>query len=208
MLAVLLNIPQSKANSILRLNYGILFEKQANVHFSNDVWMHTFQIRLPVKKGMKLISPCKGKDFCENFNKLANELNILQLQTTRELNQTITTLKNIIPTKSKNNNRKKKAILGFIGELSKSIFGTATVSDVKLLAQHINALTTRTVKLTKEMAIHSDHQSSFMSIINKRISNIVNEMKDTHDEIDLLQNVIRNNTKALEKLFFTISNTI
>lgn len=86
----------------------------------------------------------------------------------------------------------------------------ATVSDVKLLAQHINALTTRTVtvKLTKEMAIHSDHQSSFMSIVNKRISNIVNEMKDTHDEIDLLQNVIRNNTKALEKLFFTISNTI
>lgn len=83
----------------------------------------------------------------------------------------------------------------------KLFFGTATISDVQILAKHINALTERTVKLTKEMAVHSDHQSSFISLVNKRISNIVNEIKDTHAEIDLLQSVMRNNSKSLEKLF-------
>ena len=86
-----------------------------------------------------------------------------------------------IQTKGKNKNRKKRAIIGFIGELSKSIFGTATVSDdVKLLAQ-----------------------SSFISIANKRISNIVNEMKDAHDEKDLLQNVI---TQRNLKFFYYIQH--
>lgn len=105
------SITEARENSILRLNYGILFEKETNVHFTNDVWMHTFQIRMPVKKGIRLINPCTAKEFCENFNKLANELNLLQFKTIKELNETVSIIKSLIPkttSKGKSKNRKKK----------------------------------------------------------------------------------------------------
>ena len=189
---------------------GILFDKEANVHFSNDIWMHTFQIRLPVKKGVQLIDKCVGKYFCSEYNKLASNLNSLQIQTVQEMNETIGTIKEIIPTQTrkKSKSRSKKAIFGFIGQLSKTIFGTATNSDVQILAQHINALTTRTIKLTKEMAKHDDHESSFISAVDKRISNIVNQMKYNHEEINLLQKAMKNNTNELEDLFFTVSQAM
>ncbi|CAC5373752.1 unnamed protein product [Mytilus coruscus] len=193
MLAVLSNIPQSKANSILRLNYGILFEKQANVHFSNDVWMHTFQIRLPVKKGMKLISPCKGKDFCENFNKLANELNILQLQTTREFNQTITTLKNIIPTKGKNTNRKKKAILGFIGESSKSIFVTALPVPV-----NTSLHATQLMDAPEYLALSND-KKTYLSLTSQQVMKCKNYNNNMY--CPLLQSFSVNEDSCLVSIF-------
>ena len=82
------------------------------------------------------------------------------------------------------------------------------MSDVNILAQHINALTTRTMKLTQAMAKHDSHESSFMSAVNKRITNLVNEMKSTHSEINLLQNMVYNNTQQLEHLFFKMSDAI
>lgn len=55
--------------------------------------------------------------------------------------------------------KSKRAILGFVGSLSKTLFGTATMDDVNILAQHINALTSRAILLTKAVTQHSNHES-------------------------------------------------
>lgn len=87
-----------------------------------------------------------------------------------------------------------------MGQLSETIFGTATMSDVEMLAKHINALTSKTLSLTKAMTQHDEHESSFISAIDKIISNFVKEMKSTHEEINFLQNIVTNRTEELEHL--------
>jgi len=49
---------------------------------------------------------------------------------------------------SRKRGRSKRAILSFVGQLSKTIFGTATMDDVNILTDQINALTTKTIKLS------------------------------------------------------------
>lgn len=57
--------------------------------------------------------------------------------------------------------RQARALLPFIGSLSKSIFGTATMDDVNILAGHINALNSKTEKIAKalEHIVPTNHHS-------------------------------------------------
>jgi hypothetical protein len=47
----------------------------------------------------------------------------------------------MIPETTENKGFSKRALLPFVGDFSKSIFGIATENDIRVLAGHINALT-------------------------------------------------------------------
>lgn len=61
----------------------------------------------------------------------------------------------------------------FSGSLSRSLFGTATIEDVQLLARHVNALNARTTKFALAMQQYDAHMSSFISIVNNRTTNLL-----------------------------------
>ncbi|XP_052076736.1 uncharacterized protein LOC127714723 isoform X1 [Mytilus californianus] len=149
MLAAFIQLSEAKSThkQILKLNYGIIFEKQGRIHF--------------------------GK-----------------------------------PTLVKGRRKSKRAILSFVGQLSKTLFNTATMDDVNLLARHINALTTRTLKLTNTMAQHDQHESSYMASVDKRISNLVTQISDNHNEINMMQKSVLDHVRDAENLFLHLQAKI
>lgn len=95
--------------------------------------------------------------------------------------------------------RKHRAILSFVGSLSKTLFGTATVGDVNILAAHINQLIKRDSKINHVLAQHGSHISSFMKLANHRMQNLKQGIKSYHDL--LIQSLM--STSLLE---FSVTN--
>ena len=119
-----------------RLNYGVLFEAQSQIQMSKETWIHTFEVQLPEQLNMIRLSGC-NQDIktCSVVNDVLLEVNQIRQETELFFNYTIETKENLVP--ERNNilkSRTKRSILPFIGDLSKSLFGTATVEDVQLLA--------------------------------------------------------------------------
>jgi hypothetical protein len=66
---------------------------------------------------------------------------------------------------------KNRAILSFVGSLSKTLFGTATIDDVNILVTHINQLIKRDRQISHVLEQHGSHISSFMRLTNHRMQN-------------------------------------
>jgi len=82
------------------------------------------------------------------------------------------------------------------------------MDDVNILADHINALTTKTIKLSNILSQHAKHESTFMHSVDQRISNVVSTISDNHDDINILQKSLNTTTQNLESLFFTLQSKI
>lgn len=197
---------------ILRLNYGVVFNPIGSVHFGQDMWYHTFQIKLPIKQNHNDIGKCKigsFKEKCQNFNEVISEINQIQRRTVYQLNETVKIINRIIPAKQQLNQKPsiktKRAILGFIGSLSRTLFGTATIDDVNILAKHINALTSTTYEISKAIAKHADHDSSYLASVDKRISQVVKEVTENHNQINFMQNSIEFKIKSFAAIMSNLS---
>ncbi|VDI10850.1 Hypothetical predicted protein [Mytilus galloprovincialis] len=104
-----------------------------------------------------------------------------------DLKETIQAIRILVPqTKLFESNRNGRAILPFIGSMAKGLFGLATMSDVQLLANHINALNAKSRSITQALQQHSDHLSSFVKVIDKRTSNLMQGIKDNSLEIQTI----------------------
>jgi len=79
--------------------------------------------------------------------------------------------------------RENRAILSFLGSLSKTLFGTATIDDVNILATHINLLIKRDRQISHVLEQHRSHISSFMRLANHRMQNLTRGIKYNHELI-------------------------
>lgn len=111
------------------------------------------------------------------------------------MNSTVQIIKDVVPIskhfKIQAKGRSKRAVHSLVGQLPKSLLCTATMDDVSILARYINQLTTRTNTLTNAVSQHTEHQSSFMSTVNKRISNVVKEVSKNHEELNLMHTTMQ-----------------
>ncbi|CAC5380459.1 unnamed protein product [Mytilus coruscus] len=104
-----------------------------------------------------------------------------------DLKETVQAIKILVSqTKLFESSRNGRAILPFIGSMAKGLFGLATMSDVQLLANHINALNAKSRSITQALQQHSDHLSSFVKVIDKRTSNLMQGIKDNSLEIQTI----------------------
>jgi hypothetical protein len=100
--------------------------------------------------------------------------------------------------------RSKRGLMNFIGSLSKTLFGTATVDDINVLAQHVQSLNKIEFKLANNLKQHEEHVSSFMSIVDDRFDNAMEAIKHNHDDIRssvvLFNNKVNDIQQSLESL--------
>ncbi|CAC5362566.1 unnamed protein product [Mytilus coruscus] len=94
-------------------------------------------------------------------------------------------------------NGKSRALLPFIGSLSKSFFGTATMDDVNLLANHINKLLKRDKQMSRALEQHGSHISSFMKVVNHRFDKLKKGMQLNHELINVNFTMGTNNTSSI-----------
>ena len=99
--------------------------------------------------------------------------------------------------------RRTRSFLPFIGQLSRGLFGTATVGDVQTLANHINQLNRKTEKLTQALAQNSLHMSSFIPMVDKRIGNLKSGIENNFNTI---KSVVSSFNKQIHSLETTMTN--
>lgn len=150
---------------------------------AKENWLHTFHVELPKRFQLSKVPFCNVQNrvresSCTLLDNMVNLIHGLHEETLAHLNQTLLNIRTMIPQTQILKKRQTRALLPFIGSLSKSIFGTATMDDVNILAGHINALNTKTEKMAKALEQHSAHLSSFISLTDSRIKNLIRGIKD------------------------------
>ena len=189
------------------LNYGVLFEAQSQIQMSKETWIHTFEVQLPEQLNMIKLSGC-NRDIktCSVANDVLLEVNQIRQETEFVLNNTIETIEKLVPERNHNlKSRTTRSILPFIGDLSKSLFGTATTGDVQLLAKHINALNKITNNVVKSVQQHEDNLSSYIQTVDVRITNIVKGIKENELAITHIHTQLYETFDNLENSFSTMS---
>lgn len=188
------------------MNYGVVFEPPAKLQLSQENWIHTFEIQLPEDISMIQLSGCtRDVNTCSIVNAILLEINQIRQETALVLNHTIDTIKNLVPEKEQMiNGRTTRALLPFVGDLSKSLFGTATFEDVQLLARHINSLNKLTRNVVKSVQQHEDNMSSYMKTVDDRITNIMKGIKENEMAITHIQSQLFESFENLERSFTTM----
>ena len=179
---------------ILRPNYGVLFEKIGVIDNGASYWKHTFaipwfkfnstfnyQINIPCTQGCLLSKKNCEQPNCLEFQDHAKEYNNIVKYSESRLNLLIQSVDKLFPTKT--NNRIKRGFLNFIGDISSSLFGTATEADVNVLKKHINILE-KQGNLEMDKITHVDKElHSLIHKTNDRVTNIIKAVNINRNDI-------------------------
>lgn len=194
-------------DNIHRLNYGVIFKKDSTLVLSQEYWTHTFHLQLPNSiKPTNVSTRCnRNESHCYKWNDLVSVFQTLHVhvETQSHVKEIVKTIRSLIPQTNFQKIFKEilKTILPFIGSLSRSLFGTATIEDVQLLARHVNALNARTTKFALAMLQYDAHLSSFISIVNNRTTNLLKG-------IQLNAKVINNIAAAVDAKFVQMEHAM
>lgn len=76
--------------------------------------------------------------------------------------------------------RHKRRILDFVGQIFKSLFGTATPDDIATLQRHMQTLNRNNAQIAATIVIQEKHFPSFISTVDARFNNIRIEKPSKH----------------------------
>lgn len=185
-----------------RLNYGVIFQQKERVIIARDFWYHTFELNLPVTLSMPRLAACtKQNASCRMVSHFLAQLDSVRAETAARLNTTIQSIEKLIPQARIHKSRSRRSLLLFLGKLSKGLFGTATMDDVNILANHINKLTKMATGLAKALTQHENHLSSFIETANSRMDNLMSGIKNNMLGIKVIQNELHTTALNLEHSF-------
>ena len=201
--------PATCNQSLSRLNYGVVFKDTADLHLANEHWVHTFELPIPHKIVLPAISRChRDNETCIMVSHVIAQVNTIRAETSVRMDDTIDAIKRLIPEAKAKMGRRRRSLLPFIGQLSKSIFGTATSEDVNMLARHINSITRKTNKILNSLEQHGNHLSSFMQTANNRMDNLLEGIKTNKIEINYVHSLLTTSTKNLQYSFNKMLETL
>ena len=192
------------------MNYGIVFEPEAQLQLSKENWIHTFEVQLPEYISMIQLSGCtRGVNTCSIVNDILLEINQIRQETALVLNHTIETIKHLVPEREQaSKGRTTRSVLPFVEDLSKTLFGTATWDDVQLLAKHINALNKLTRNVVKSVQQHEDNMSSYLKTVDETITNIMQRIKENELAITDIQSQLFESFENLERSFTSMAELL
>ena len=187
---------------IQRLNYGVVFTQETTVHIAAEEWLHTFQLPVPRRINVPRLGTChKDNNTCLLIGQLSAQINSLRTETALLLNNTIETVHRFISQATIQKSRSARSLLPFIGQFSKTLFGTATLDDINTLAKHINALTRKNNELGIALTQHGAHFSSFINSANKRMDNLMKGIQDNEMAIKYVQTQIQTVASNIQTTF-------
>ncbi|XP_048259087.1 uncharacterized protein LOC125384301 [Haliotis rufescens] len=195
---------------IQRINYGVIFQPMTKVQFATEYWLHTYQLDIPSSFHLKAIRGCyHNNSTCQLVKLFQSQVNSIKMRCSTMLNETLFQINQLLPTTfSPKGQRSKLALLGFIGHLSKSLFGTATSDDVNILAKHINALTKHESIIGNALTEHQHKLTSFMASVDTRFTNALSGIKLNHEEIKYATASIQESFQNLKNAYISLSSVI
>ena len=189
--AVLLLLPGALGDQdYFRMNYGVVFKPQGQMQATNDYWLHTLALTLPhLDRNPGRIPICSDQKFservCNLLREASRQANDIRNKTRETLQMTYKQIKSVLPKRTiqTTDSRNRRSLLPFIGELSSSLFGTATQHDLDILAAHIGKITRQTEELAKAFQHNGENLESFMTTVDKRISSAVKGIENNYQAI-------------------------
>ncbi|KAK3097343.1 hypothetical protein FSP39_008811 [Pinctada imbricata] len=204
LLSVLCFASTSEVSMVQRLNYGILFEPVNQLYLGQEYWAHTFEIPLPKKVYYHHSLICNAPQ-CKHKQHILSTLNSLRMETEANVNATVREIHSLIPRTRFlepktyiGSSRSRRGLFDFIGDISKSLFGTATSDDVNTLKRHMEILNKNNKKVVKAMAMQEKHLSSFISTVNHRFDNVMSAVHENHKDTVALTSLLHTSIDALE----------
>lgn len=198
---------------IQRINYRVVFEKVNDLYLGQEHWLHTFQIPLPKK--IHLHELYCNMPQCKTAGHIVKSLNSLRMQCMASVNSSVHHIHELIPTTELpaakryiGTSRSKRGLFDFVGEIFKSLFGTATSDDITTLQRHMQVLNNSNVKLANAMAHQDQHLSFFINTVDKRFSNVLAAVQKNHQDAVEISRLAHASMDALDHEFLIISQLI
>ena len=104
--------------------------------------------------------------------------------------------------------RRKRSFLPFFGEISKTLFGTATTADVDNLKRSLQRLQHQNNRMTAAFEHQLEHFSSFLTSTDQRITNAFSAVIANHQEILLLHEQFNSSILQLEQMQFLLTSLL
>jgi hypothetical protein len=185
---------------------------------AQQYWYHTYQILVPQEGDVPIITPT-----CSEYKEIDKIINCTQRQSLRVhlapiqrslykyINDTEAKINLLIP-ESRNIPRAKsvtkRALLPFLGQISKGLFGTATTEDLKVLQDHMMAMVKEQNKVVHAFT-HDKHQmSSYMTSVNNRLSIAMEGVKENRALLEQINDEISKSLTTLDNGWATMINLI
>ena len=188
------NLQTVSGDDVRRTNIGVMLRDQGVIQTAASTWYHHFVVSLPKLDDLVPAKCLKRSDafrsLCEPYeqaskSKIGELLLDMNNQVVQEFQQLYKTAKQNLPDlpRSSFGRNKRAAPLQFIGDLSRTIFGTATVEDLQRVAGKVNAIIERGNSLGEAMVQHEKNFESYMETNNHRVSELRQVVLNNHDEI-------------------------
>lgn len=183
--------------SIYRSNSGVVFEYVGDVSPSVRAWYHSFVVTIP--KIEDLASAQLVNNLRRNDNRATET--VLKRYVMGKISELHTHILDSLPhmqtPRRRTRRGKRTAPLGFIGSLSKSLFGKATYDDVVKVAGKVNRLIKFGSELRSDLVSHEETMESYMKVNNGRINSIVAIINSTVHDVEHLEDLLRRHRSAL-----------
>jgi hypothetical protein len=140
-----------------RLNYGVVFKQDNSLFLTSEYWLHTFEIQLPRVELIKynhITCPFKNET-CTLLMKMLDHIKSLKDDVAGKVNAHVKLIHELTPYRSRSTfqmGRTKRSLFSFIGDVSKALFGTATMKDLAVLARHVQAIGSQYTKVVNTMS--------------------------------------------------------
>ena len=143
-------------------------------------------------------------------------LNALRTQTMASVNSTVHQIHILLPQAhvpppttfigSSRSSKRKRGMFDFIGQISKSLFGTA--DEIAILQRHMPTLNNNNVKIAKAMAVQEKHLSSFISAVDECFNNIMDAVQKNHQDTMALNDLLFSSMDGMEHEFVLLEQLI
>jgi hypothetical protein len=97
-----------------RLNYGILFQRQVDIQFSSEYWIHKWKVDIPSESNFTETTYFNGDFPLSHPNPILFQLYTIRQQTQRHLSQTRQLVYDMIPETTENKRFSKRTLLPFV----------------------------------------------------------------------------------------------
>ncbi|XP_060071257.1 uncharacterized protein LOC132551165 [Ylistrum balloti] len=168
-------------------NYGVTFEDKGTLYPSGNHWKHFFEIELQKFPFVsERPSPCSN---CPWYSEAMEEILALHRQTAVDVGTILGEIKTLLPHHSLVRipmARKRRSFLPFIGSLAKTLFGTATSSDLTSLSRNVALLRANQQKMAKATSHQIDIFTAAIRNFDYRIDNVFRGITDNHEAIQQL----------------------
>ena len=184
---------------VARPNYGIYYHRAFDITPTSDYWTHTFKIAMPAEH--ETTSDAERPPVETILVRTLARIDILRDQAIKDMNSAVTEIKRLIPETRIPEDRDRRALIPFFGDVGRVLFGSATEKQVRAVMGHIKILKSQTGELYEMFQEQSESYASYMHTADRRMGNAIEAIRQNHE-------IINNFTMAITADLGTLTYTV